>query len=37
MNAVETRVDDNQLEFDAINHGDVNPEELTKFRAILTK
>ena len=37
MNAVQTQVDDNQLDFEAINHGDVNPEELTKFRAILTK
>ena len=37
MNAVQTQVDDNQLDFKAINHGDVNPEELRKFRAILTK
>ena len=37
MNAVQTQVDDNQLDFEAINHGDVNLEELTKFRAILTK
>ena len=37
MNAVQTQVDDNQLDFEAINHGDINPEELTKFRAILTK
>ena len=37
MNTVQTQVGDNQLDFEAVNHDDVNSEELRKFRAILTK